>query len=1476
MAGHGFRHPLTSDIIVSVSPPGPSGALTRSVASNSGVGAIATQSNGLEPLRPSSAPSPWLQGRPGPSPEARTPHVLDVSGPGALGGDFQLPRIEADVGTLLDLIEDGNLRMGVGLRPGARLGLGVRVPQSESSSSRPDLWVNAGFRIEQGRWLTDARRPADQPWLGHDSQGQRTLLSLTDAEGRPAELDGPFIFDPERLYLEERDGESRIFADVQCFPDPDVTRMLTGQDTLAADSVGDLARAFLPDPVVLSPGQTSQPPSAASAVSTPSALDSPEARRVMDAVMRDSLRVFDATGTLRPGPLRLGSGPRAQDGVFLNLTAGSSVRVSGDLDEMVAHIDARFSSLDLSSGDSRIYSGEGRAQIEVVTRFRRGEDGEIDFSRRPSVEIRLAQLDARGVNLTLPGPRGARQQLRVGHLVSSDTSGPSLSLIDGQTHINLQDVDLYDAHGALQVDGSSSQIQLGRSNRAGDGADIENVSLRYSSTRGEIELSGEPVDFSARVGTMELIDGQIAGVGLDVSLGEGTIDIPGRSRFHYRSGAQSLLELEALDPEHRWSFSGEIAEFQLGRSASSSPADAETLLAEYANDVSFDLASGTQGVIAGRRLSLRPGQLPVLEDLSIDLDVEVDELAFPAGLERPVRFVGGTGGELHLQLDRLEGERFFRGSGHFDASFGGAALARAQRIRGLEDALLDFNAEGNGARISGEIEFDPTGGIRLEPRFSGQPSVSIAMQRGTIDDTSALDDTEPRHTPLEPHRPLVLDRPRDAETSPRQTPLDLDIGDAISAFIDDGRISIEVPTRAGSTGPIGDAEDAQISDIHVAEGTLTVDLVLEGENENSRLSTEHSRIVIDPPITIDVNFGGLSVNLSEIGFEETSNGHVQLAPNIDFERILGSEWLADINNWSPIYRYALTRLARGALSDMLFQASSLPGDRDALLAALEDGPLGGNLAITDLDEQLRDLAPPASTPRRDREPDPEAPLVLAAQNVVTPPTPPDAQTDDSVVEPSSGRAAQLGDALDIAQRVFELDRARLVLGDDDGHGPLELAGRRLDLGGGQFVDFAEGSELDVTVDAVHGLVVSGRAILDGLQIGSANDAKHVAMGASEANVELRVAPGVDGTPVIEIAMSHVTGVVDRLRGSLPDGAMELQNVVLGAEDNNVVMFRSGGEEDQGLRFHLPDLDRATVSYHNGLGAIRPQWDDARIDIRRAEISDADLFFDGRELIAEQPLMVENLEAYISNIEEEPFPGRQVRLARTRLSGSGTVLLGPDGSLQLNGDVDDDPETAPTLAIEASADAFDLVTTGPEATLPIKAGGTLSGALNSLSFSHQEGTEFALSNMTFRGAFDEGEVVVGPEQSEFEKMRVSNGLIWAHSDRLEFGSGVGGSPRLYIDASYNIDADFASQLPLSEIDSEYLRAAGITVRARGAYSGRVRVSGAVLYEDNDVIIDSHAVFDIEAEGEVEATGIRPPTIRERVNRWFEDILMQPPR
>lgn len=1404
--------------------------------------------------------------------------MLDVSGPGAPGGDFQLPRIEADVGTLLDLIEDGNLRMGVGLRPGARLGLGVRVPQSESSSSRPDLWVNAGFRIEQGRWLSDARRPADQPWLGHDAQGQRTLLSLTDAEGRPAELDGPFIFDPERLYLEERDGESRIFADVQCFPHPDVTRMLTGQDTLAADSVGDLARAFLPDPVVLSPGHapaaTSGPSSPTTAASGPSALDSPEARRVMDAVMRDSLRVFDATGTLRPGPLRLGSGPRAQDGVFLNLAAGSSVRVSGDLDEMVAHIDARFSSLDLSSGDSRIYSGEGRAQIEVITRFERGEDGEIDFGRRPSVEIRLAELDARGVSLNLPGPRGARQQLRIGHLVSRDASEPSLSLIDGETHLNLQDVDLYDAHGALQIDGSSSQIQLGRSNRAGDGADIENVSLRYSSTRGELELSGEPVDFSARVGMMELIDGQLAGVGLDVSLGEGMIDIPGRSRFHYRSGSQSLLELEALDPEQRWSFSGEVAEFQLGRSASSSPGDAETLLAEYANDVSFDLASGTRGVISGRRLSLRPGQLPVLEDFSIDLDVEVDELAFPAGLESPIRFVGGTGGEFHLQLDRLEGEPFFRGSGHFDASFGGAALARAQRIRGLEDALLDFSAEGNGARISGEIEFDPSGGIRLEPRFSGHPSVSIAMQRGSIEDTSALDDTEPRHTPLDPHRPLVLEQPREPATSPRQTPLDLDIGDAISAFIDDGRISIEVPTRAGGTGPIGDDEDATIRDIRVGDGALTVALVMEGEGDRSRLSTQHSRIVADPPITIDIDFAGLSVNLSEIGFEETSDGHVQLAPRIEFERILGSQWLADINNWSPVYRYALTRLARGALSDMLFQASSLPRNRDALITALEDGPLGGNLAITGLDEQLRDLAPPTSRPRPDA--DPEAPLVLAAQNVVTPPTPADTQTDASAAEPSSERAAQLGDALNIAHRVFDLDQARLVLGDDDGHGPLELAGRRLDLGGGQFVDFAEGSELDVSVDATHGLTVRGRAILDGIQIGAANDATHVALGASEANIELRVSPGPDGTPMIEVAMSNVTGVVDRLRGSLPDGAVELQDVVLGAEDNNVVMFRSGVEEPQGLRFHLPDLDRATVSYHNGLGAIRPQWDDARIDIRRAEISNADLFFDGRELIAEQPLMVENLEAYISNIEEEAFPGREVRLSRTRLSGSGAITLGPDGGLELNGDVDDDPETAPTLAIEASADAFDLITTGPEAILPIKAGATLSAGLERLSFSSQEGTDFALSNLTFRGAFDEGEVVVGPEQSEFEKMSVSNGLIWAHSDRLEFGSGLSGSPRLYIDASYNIDADFASEMPLSTIDSEYLRAAGIAVRARGAYSGRVRVSGAVLYEDGDVIIDSHAVFDIEAQGEVEATGIRPPTIRERVNRWFDEILMQPPR
>ena len=177
---------------MSVSPPGPSGALTRSVVSAPGTTAISsggsdsaaprpTSSFGSDSLAPSGAPSPTPQGRPGPPPEARNPHVLDVSGPGALGGDFQLPRIEADVGTLLDLIEDGNLRMGVGLRPGARLGLGVRVPQSESSSSRPDLGSTQDFESSRG----DGSPTPDDPQINPGSATTHRANALSSHSPMP-------------------------------------------------------------------------------------------------------------------------------------------------------------------------------------------------------------------------------------------------------------------------------------------------------------------------------------------------------------------------------------------------------------------------------------------------------------------------------------------------------------------------------------------------------------------------------------------------------------------------------------------------------------------------------------------------------------------------------------------------------------------------------------------------------------------------------------------------------------------------------------------------------------------------------------------------------------------------------------------------------------------------------------------------------------------------------------------------------------------------------------------------------------------------------------------------------------------------------------------------------------------------------------------------------------------------------------------
>ncbi|MEL6543374.1 MAG: hypothetical protein AAFQ82_02040, partial [Myxococcota bacterium] len=370
----------------------------------------------------------------------RLPHQgAGPAGHGALDGVIahgrtvnrsEIPAITESVGQLLDQVEDGYARIGLGFNPGARLGMGVRVPGQPGGA--PSVYANTSVVIEDGRWVTDGERaqsgrtlhPHDAPWLRETERGQgnreRTLIFLSDENGEPAELDGPLWFDPDRVYMTN---DGRILADVPCLPDSwfDLTEEITGQKRIDPSQAGNLARALLRNAEGSGVGERP-----------------PEVERIVNGLAQDSFRVFGAGGTLRPGPVRLATGSGPGEGLTLNLARGpngelSEVHTEGDLDRLTTRINARFASFDLTMDGTRTYSGPGTAEIEVVTQFHRGADGNYDFSRPPEVSVEVRNFQAENVNLaTADGSR-----LRLGRVEGIGDPEPDIVVSNGQTHVDL-------------------------------------------------------------------------------------------------------------------------------------------------------------------------------------------------------------------------------------------------------------------------------------------------------------------------------------------------------------------------------------------------------------------------------------------------------------------------------------------------------------------------------------------------------------------------------------------------------------------------------------------------------------------------------------------------------------------------------------------------------------------------------------------------------------------------------------------------------------------------------------------------------------------------------------------------------------------------------------------------------------------------------------------------------------------------------
>ncbi|MEO1171473.1 MAG: hypothetical protein AAFX94_05390, partial [Myxococcota bacterium] len=930
------------------------------------------------------------------------------------------------------------------------------------------------------------------------------------------------------------------------------------------------------------------------------------------------------------------------------------------------------------------------------------------------------------------------------------------------------------------------------------------------------------------------------------------------------------------------------------------------------NQVSADFSSETRGDIHGHALRWTEGELPELEDVELQLAAVVDELGIPVGIGDPIRFFGGTGGNLNLTLNRAAGEPFFDGSGTFDLVLGGEARQQARGIQGLQDADVLISADAGGATLNGNIVLGAEGTVDLTTELDARDlGIDIRMLQGEPPESDEPISVERRDTDLPPHVPIHIREPVAARTRTGQSPVQLeasDISEAVRAFVDDGRLSLSVPTEGVGTGRFSlDFTEEQLwgwdtvgfsinaRDVRAGDGSLDFDLTFSGEGDMSQVDVQRSQVTLTHPLEFDFDVirhrQGLHLinevpvqvtgRVTEIDIVDAGDGRFTLKPNIEFDDIdvfgvLPVGFVADID----FVRNAINEaIGSRLLAEPLFGQGSLPRSRDELLDALFDGGVGQslNFGIEGAAPRTSPEVTPILTPQEMRD--------AAFDEIEGDPIDVEAALMELALERTSGLPAQdrqnVLTALRQFNRLFDVNGTTLTVRDDDGEGGIQLADRRLDLGDGQHIDFAPGTELEIDITAAGGLVLRGNANLDSLRIGQPGDGAdnpgddfHLDLRDLSTQIELQVVPVEGQDPITAISLVNTSGTAQALNALIEDGELQVEGSSIALSDDaepgalqNVIAARFGGGQPPTARFYLPDISGGTMSYRTDMNRLRPNWDDSLLDIQVAQIESASLRFDGRSLSTIAPLRVSAMDAVVSNLVEDLDSEQTVSMKRASITGSAELALLPGGNIGIYGGADG----AEPLRFQAISNPFDLVTNGPRIEAPIAEDGWLAGNLVTMRFGPEFGTRIEVVDGEFSGETGAGRVFIGPDDTQVETLEFSDGRIEGGIRRLTFDGGAEGeAPTFSVHLTYDIDGTFNKDIPLRELDVEALAARGIELALGAEFDGRFRLTGEALVGPDGFRNESRTHITLTAEAQLRAAGIDAASNIREAASWIVNI------
>ena len=1106
-------------------------------------------------------------------------------------GSLSSPRVILDSSSAVGQVQNGSVEVRIPLNAGHEIG---------PTTVREDTWVNVQLAVKNG-----------------NIDRKNTRILFENSDGERTDLDGPFIWDAEQIYI-DKDGQLK--ADVPCFPDPNITEKVLGRDKIPENiedfvallaSHGQMPQAQpLIEPLSVSNllnGKPIPPPhegvSANRTISTntdgtnPSAhintrTDSTTSRpstrssaatNSLDGMLRFSEAQIRFSGSLKTGPMSFG------DGLELHIAPDTQIEGSGSFDNLDVALNGNISQMTMEAKDSILSAGNGHIRVDANIRSSRHADGSLDKTKPKHIDCAITELRGENIYLETPGiERRHRLKLESLAIQGNDSQRPlaHFSRDYSKAHpdmvLNLPNVEMRGLSADIEVtgaDGSPANFLIGEIDRTHDSQNVDLTgSIHFDSLSGDFDFEATTKGLNARLissnganeeSVVELVESDH----FNLSLNEALISGSGAIGLH-SSGGVSSLNLDA-DDDNPWTFQIDVDDATFN-------GDPER------TKLALDLSTDTHGVLRLDTFNLNEGQKPQFEG-DAEFAVTLDALSFKAEDVPGLELKPGTQGTLKVHnMAWAEGDPSPSIDATLELKLGADALLDIENIPGLEGARVNIDAETGQTSLLMDVQLlgDGTLNSQVDINLKGL-FLRTDFERGT-GNAGTLPEIELPNEPipevgtmalLPVDDSLLMPGPENLSTSELSTsyvptnlpdfaiqPMD------IFTELEKAQIRLTCPLNRTSFN-IANENNTHLEDLGILGSdkvgyTARVDLIVpSGQMStalhvvNGKVAPNVSRLNVSPALKLDIDL--------------TAYGYGPLSTSADVTATISSLVIrrdpkTGKGYLEPIYELEMSgALGIANIIDYVDSDDSFIKDmiRDRVNDELTSAVFGRKTIPLDEGELLELLSA--------QIPDLREPIQINSQDLVDSSLPsrnssPEggASSNRASSTPASSTSANTTSSVrtstsssnNLAQ-IVDLASAQLTVEN------TELKPTTLNLGDGQFISFAPDSQL-----ALHGdlddFTIEGKANISSLQLGK--EEMGVNLGESTIDVKIRVKAGRAGaSPTIELELSNITTTDLNLRGQVPSGKIDIKNARV---QNASLVIQTGGSEEDTFNLKLPQIE----------------------------------------------------------------------------------------------------------------------------------------------------------------------------------------------------------------------------------------------------------------------------------------------------------------